>query len=70
MSKTKVYFVPLAESSTPEQMAAAVASMDLLDQHHGRDVFADFWPDCNHHTQFDYGQQIGLGSTEYELVRV
>ncbi|MFB3893765.1 MAG: 4Fe-4S ferredoxin, partial [Phycisphaerae bacterium] len=52
-----------------DPVAADTASMDLLDQRHGKDVFGEFWPRCNHRTQLEYGQEIALGSMKYELVR-
>jgi hypothetical protein len=52
-----------------DPVAADTAAMDLLNECHGRDVFADYWPHCQHRTQLEYGQKIGLGSTRYELVR-
>jgi uncharacterized protein len=53
-----------------DPVAVDTASMDLLDEKHGRDVFAQLWPKCQHRTQLQYGQEIGLGSMQYELVRL
>jgi len=53
-----------------DPVAADAAAVDLLDRQHGKDVFAEFWPECAHRTQLAHGVRIGLGSTEYELVRV
>lgn len=53
-----------------DPVAADAAAMDLLNQRHGHDVFAQLWPELDARTQLEYGQQIGLGSTRYELVRV
>ena len=53
-----------------DPVAADTAAVDLLSQRHGKDVFAEFWPQCSHRTQLEYGAEIGLGTTRYELVRV
>ena len=53
-----------------DPVAVDVAAMDLLNQRHGRDVFGTYWPQTSHRTQLEFGEQIGLGSTRYELVRV
>ena len=53
-----------------DPVAADTAAVDLLDERHGRDVFAGYWPQCKHRTQLEYGQRIGLGRMRYELVRV
>jgi len=49
---------------------ADTAAMDLLNERHGRDVFAEFWPQCSHRTQLEHAERIGLGAARYELVRV
>jgi uncharacterized Fe-S center protein len=49
-----------------DPVAVDTAAMDRPDGRHGRDVFGQFW----HRTQLEYGQQIGLGSTRYEMVHV
>jgi uncharacterized Fe-S center protein len=53
-----------------DPVAIDAAAMDLLNERHGRDVFGEFWPQSQHRTQLEYGQQIGLGSTRYELIRL
>ena len=53
-----------------DPVAADAAAIDLLNERHGRDVFAEYWPQCAHRTQLEYGEKIGLGSTRYELVRL
>lgn len=53
-----------------DPVAADTAVLDLLSERHGRDVFAEFWPQCSHRTQLEHGARIGLGATRYDLVRV
>lgn len=53
-----------------DPVAVDAAAMALLAERHGRDVFAEFWPQCNPRTQLEYGRQIGLGSLEYEIIRL
>jgi hypothetical protein len=52
-----------------DPVAIDAATIDLLNERHGRDVISEFWPQCTARTQLDYGQQIGLGSTQYEVIR-
>ena len=51
-----------------DPVAVDTAAVDLLDQQHGHDVFGRLWPHCSHRTQLEYGQTIGLGSMDYELL--
>ncbi len=53
-----------------DPVAADSAALDLLSERHGRDVFAEFWPQCSHRTQLEHGERIGLGATRYELARL
>lgn len=53
-----------------DPVAVDMAAVDLMDQRHGHDVFGQLWPQCKHRTQLEYGQEIGLGSMNYDLVRV
>jgi hypothetical protein len=36
----------------------------------GKDKFRDIYPNVDWHTQLDYACSLGLGSREYELVRI
>ena len=60
----------LGVAGSIDPVAIDAASAALLVQRHGRDVFKDYWPQCDHNTQLEYGQEIGLGTTRYELVQV
>ena len=35
--------------------------------HRGDDKFAQLYPECEPHAQFQHGEKIGLGSMDYEL---
>jgi uncharacterized Fe-S center protein len=52
-----------------DPVAIDAATIDLLKDRHGRDVIGEFWPQVSSRTQLDYGQQIGLGSTDYNVIR-
>ncbi|MCX7591698.1 MAG: DUF362 domain-containing protein, partial [Kiritimatiellae bacterium] len=49
--------------------AVDTATIDLLHERHGRDVFKDFWPQYDPRIQIEYGEKIGLGTSQYRLVR-
>jgi len=51
-----------------DPVAADAAALDLLNRREGRDVFGDFWPQCDARVQLAHGERIGLGTTRYELI--
>ncbi len=53
-----------------DPVAVDQASADLINEAHGSDLFEERWPDKNYVAQFAHAESIGLGSREYELVRV
>ncbi len=46
------------------------ASLDLINEHAGHDVFRKTWPEIDHSVQLRHAAEIGLGILEYKLVRV
>jgi len=70
LAKPEPTLPDLGVAGSFDPIAVDAASADLLNQRHGKDVFADYWPQCQHNTQLEYGQKIGLGSTKYELVKI
>ncbi len=46
------------------------ASLDLVNQATGRDIFKEAHPDQDGARQLRYAQSIGLGSMDYELIRL
>jgi len=53
-----------------DPVAADAASMDLLNERQGRDVFRDYWPQYDPRVQLEHGEKIGLGTSTYELIEV
>lgn len=53
-----------------DPVAADAAAMDLVNKYFGRDIFKEFRPRIDARIQLSYGEQIGLGSTAYKLIRV
>jgi uncharacterized protein len=60
----------LGVTASLDPVAVDTASAALLVQRHKRDVFHEYWPQIDRNPQLQYGQEIGLGSMEYELVPV
>jgi uncharacterized Fe-S center protein len=73
----------LGVMASHDPVAIDQAAADLVNQAHGRadsrlksahapgaDKFRDIYPKVNWQIQLDYAQQIGLGSRDYELLRV
>ena len=53
-----------------DPVAVDAAAIDLLNERHGHDVFRKFWPQRDPRVQIEYGEQIGLGTGKYDLVRM
>jgi uncharacterized Fe-S center protein len=49
-------------------VAIEQASLDLLNEKAGRDVFHEIYPVVDCQSQVDYAEKMGLGSKEYELI--
>jgi uncharacterized Fe-S center protein len=44
------------------------AAVDLVNEAHGGDLFEEAWPGKHYTVQLSYGEEIGLGTRDYELV--
>jgi uncharacterized Fe-S center protein len=53
-----------------DPVAIDQASLDLLTQAAGRNLFSELWPDNDHQVQLAYAEKLGLGSRRYELVEI
>jgi uncharacterized Fe-S center protein len=53
-----------------DAVAIDQAAADIVNEAHGSDLFEELWPDKHYTAQFEHGQAIGLGSRDYELVRL
>jgi uncharacterized Fe-S center protein len=53
-----------------DPVAIDQAAADLVNEAHGGDLFEETWPGKHYTAQFEHGEAIGLGSREYELVRL
>jgi uncharacterized Fe-S center protein len=51
-------------------VAIEQASMDLVKEKAGRDLFGEMFPQANWPAQLDYAQEMGLGNRAYELVTI
>jgi len=53
-----------------DPIALDAASAELVNEAAGQDYWASRWPDSNWRRQLEYGQELGLGSIEFELIPV
>jgi len=53
-----------------DPVALDKATVDLVAKKAGKDLFETLWPNCQYRRQLEHGQEIGLGSMEYELIEV
>lgn len=51
-------------------VAVDQASMDLVNEQAGRDVFGEMFPQVKWQDQLAYAEEMGLGSREYELISI
>jgi len=51
-------------------VAVEQASIDLVNEAAGRDVFDELYPAAKWPAQLEYAEEMGLGSRDYDLVRV
>jgi len=70
MGKTGEALPDLGIAGSFDPVAVDAAAMDLLNQREGRDVCREFWPQCNPRIQIEYGERIGLGTSNYELIEI
>ncbi len=54
--------------ASTDPVAVDQAAVDLVNEAHGGDLFAETWPDLLPEAQLAYGEEIGLGTRRYELV--
>lgn len=71
MSKPSAPIIPdLGILASLDPVTVDTATIDLLNQNAGTDLFKKYYPNINYMTQFDYAVKIGLGSKDYELETV
>jgi len=68
--KGKAVCADLGILASTDPVAVDQASIDLLNEAHGGELFEELWPGSHHTVQLEYGERIGLGSRRYELVRI
>jgi len=51
-------------------LACEQATVDVINEASGTDFFGELWPGHGHRIQLEYGEKIGLGSREYNLVKL
>jgi hypothetical protein len=53
-----------------DPIALDTASADVMLKKLGKDIFKEFYSNIDYRIQMRHGQEIGLGSMEYELVEI
>lgn len=54
--------------ASQDVVAIDQAAADLVNEAHGGDLFEELWPGHHYAVQLSYGEEIGLGSRQYDLV--
>ena len=53
-----------------DPVAVEKATIDLINEHTGKDYFNHIWPEIDYTVQLNHAHEIGLGNIEYDLVNV
>ncbi len=56
--------------ASTDPVAIDKASLDLVNDSCGKEIFKEFHPGKNAMMQLEYAQLSGLGNLDYELIRV
>ena len=56
--------------ASTDPVAIDKASLDLVNAACGKEIFQESHPGQHPHLQLEYAQKIGLGSLDYELIRI
>ena len=51
-----------------DPVAVDKASIDIVNKIYGKDFIKHLYPDIDYMVQLNYAQELGIGSTEYELI--
>jgi len=51
-------------------IAVETAVADVSRDRYGKDIWLEWWPNSNYTAQFEYGEKIGLGTRNYELIEL
>ncbi len=67
---TEVVGPDLGVLASTDPVAIDQAGADLVNEAHGGDLFEETWPGKHWQAQLAHAEHIGLGSREYEMIRV
>lgn len=53
-----------------DPVAVDFASLEIVNNYYGKDLFRELWPKIDYMPQINYAQEIGLGIKNYKLVKI
>ncbi len=56
--------------ASADPVAIDRASIELINEKAGKDIFKELYPDIDYSIQLKYAEELGLGNSDYELVRI
>jgi hypothetical protein len=68
--KQKVERPNIGILASTDIVAADKAAADLTRERYGEDVWKEWWPQSDYEHQFEYGEQLGLGTRDYDLTKI
>ena len=68
--KQKALYPNVGIFASTDILAVDKAAADVSCERYGKDIWLDWWPDSDYRAQFAYGEKLGIGSADYELVEV
>jgi len=66
--KQPIEYPNLGILASTDIVAVDKAAADMTIAAYGKDIWSAWWPDSNYAVQFTYGEKMGIGSAEYEVV--
>jgi len=69
-SSGEILIDPVGILASDDIVAVDQATIDVIAEAAGRDLFREMWPDWDYTVQLSYAESIGLGSRSYELTQV
>lgn len=53
-----------------DPVALDLASVNIINEYYGKDLFKELWPNIDYLPQIEYACEIGLGKKEYQILEV
>jgi uncharacterized Fe-S center protein len=69
-SKQQTEYPNVGVFASTDIVAVEAATSDVSRERYGKDVWLDWWPGSNYRAMLDYGEELGLGTSRYQLTEI